>query len=67
MSDRKSIWILMLVVMEIVTATALFLVGVETGATERTEAFQREATEAGFAQYDSMTGEWKWKTSGPKN
>lgn len=38
-----------------------FFVGVVAGANSEEDQYQKQAIEKGFAEYDSVTGEWKWK------
>ena len=37
-----------------------WIAGRETGYLDAREVFKKEAVENGHAQYDSLTGEWKW-------
>ena len=45
----------------IIMVVMVFLVGGAIGARDTREDYQKQAIEKGFAEYDSVTGEWKWK------
>ena len=61
MSDDTNIYTMMVVVFAMLFAVAMFFSGYKAGIIRTERRYQHEAIEVNAAEYDTETGEWRWK------